>query len=708
MGDSLALKSVTLLQMDGDRHGMDNADVTLETASGAMKDRSGNSPHPEAGACLVGRLGWIKPIHIPLKRDRLWIGSLSSQNEKAVRLDHPFLSRDHLAVYFKDGRYFICDKESKNGTQLNGQPLDKGRERPLNDRDQVELAHVLKLTFYAKAGDAPDWRKMLLRAAVLGISLAACLVLYGFYQWVIAGHAGEKMREAQRQAEIENFSRARAYIGEAKRARDANTVASQIAELERNVSAWEGTWKLWQTARTALSGGDWKTASQALGQIQSKGPQTWTWDPRRAPQRFALVSEIKQRLDFFLNMSAELTRAGTGIEQWRNRQKILKDLLERWPESDDAILARLKDEMLQLQTQMVQIDRDYAGYADVMDRLKRWPPPDRSEIFPALEKMERQGIPYVRDLARKTLPPLRQLFDALDVMKEKMKLIRDLKFADAQHLHFVLPGKDDCLIDARLTRMRDDAEKSEKRMAADAQIVENLIGKLQREAAPFKVAVECFAPLSDPAICSRILACDSLQYSFPARNRKQPIGEYDRWLGAESFWEFLGDPAAGLTSSQEFLPGIVQLRQIGAAADDLIRFMEARDFDRGWMKFGSLNEAYLSALSVRRKREELARFFVEKAAAREGEREGLISAGLALLLSPTPGEIVLQGKPVTEWMAIRLQALRRDLSGLDEEYGNATPERQKEIREIVLRRGIPMIPTVKKMWIQNVSGGMRP
>jgi hypothetical protein len=78
-------------------------------------------------------------------------------------------------------------------------------------------------------------------------------------------------------------------------------------------------------------------------------------------------------------------------------------------------------------------------------------------------------------------------------------------------------------------------------------------------------------------------------------------------------------------------------------------------------------------------------------------REGLIANGIALFLAgkrDLPAEAPEQYKQA-------LQAYRQQLLQLDKEFSTALPERAIQIRDDVLRLGIPGDPLVRKMWAKR-------
>ena len=54
--------------------------------------------------------------------------------------DNTNVSRTHANVVFKDGEFFIVDKNATNGTSVNGTSVAKGGERKLVNNDVIKLA----------------------------------------------------------------------------------------------------------------------------------------------------------------------------------------------------------------------------------------------------------------------------------------------------------------------------------------------------------------------------------------------------------------------------------------------------------------------------------------------------------------------------------------------------------------------------------------
>ncbi len=58
-----------------------------------------------------------------------------------------FISRNHINVWYEDGKYYIEDRGSTNGTRINGSEIRGSGRQALVDGDVIELADKLSITF---------------------------------------------------------------------------------------------------------------------------------------------------------------------------------------------------------------------------------------------------------------------------------------------------------------------------------------------------------------------------------------------------------------------------------------------------------------------------------------------------------------------------------------------------------------------------------
>ena len=81
-----------------------------------------------------------KEFEVPLVmrgRDPLLVGRDESLANLVIK--DGYISRTHAAIFQEDGKYFVQDLHSKNGTFLNGEKLDSGQRsfRPLENGDRI-------------------------------------------------------------------------------------------------------------------------------------------------------------------------------------------------------------------------------------------------------------------------------------------------------------------------------------------------------------------------------------------------------------------------------------------------------------------------------------------------------------------------------------------------------------------------------------------
>ena len=63
--------------------------------------------------------------------------------EKDVRIRDDAVSRKHLKIFSGESCYFIEDLKTKNGTMINGEPLDAGFARLITENDHIQLGSTV-------------------------------------------------------------------------------------------------------------------------------------------------------------------------------------------------------------------------------------------------------------------------------------------------------------------------------------------------------------------------------------------------------------------------------------------------------------------------------------------------------------------------------------------------------------------------------------
>jgi len=196
-----------------------------------------------------------------------------------------------------------------------------------------------------------------------------------------------------------------------------------------------------------------------------------------------------------------------------------------------------------------------------------------------------------------------------------------------------------------------------------------------------------------------VMACDSLEGRLPKRSRRDASGEYDRVLGVEEFYTHLAAmPAAAdptMLSDLPFPSGLSQVREAIQKIETLKRFLDQPD--NRWLAGGKVGKEMTRLNALTARRDVVVRTLIGKAEAGK-DRMALMAGGLVARLTTEPGTVMIKGVIPEEWTAGELKKQREALLRLNNEYTLAAPARQIEIRDLILKNGLPGDPVVRRMW----------
>lgn len=77
--------------------------------------------------------------------------TLGRGSDNDIILEDPFLSKKHARFILRDGKIYIEDLNSRNGTHINGKPIEKDIEVLLSDGDKLKMGNVEFLFICAAA-----------------------------------------------------------------------------------------------------------------------------------------------------------------------------------------------------------------------------------------------------------------------------------------------------------------------------------------------------------------------------------------------------------------------------------------------------------------------------------------------------------------------------------------------------------------------------
>jgi hypothetical protein len=77
------------------------------------------------------------------------LGKMKSRVDGVI--DGAGISRIHAIIKEVDGRYYLSDLNSLNGTEINGSPLDANETAEIKEGDKISFADTI-MTFHYRAG----------------------------------------------------------------------------------------------------------------------------------------------------------------------------------------------------------------------------------------------------------------------------------------------------------------------------------------------------------------------------------------------------------------------------------------------------------------------------------------------------------------------------------------------------------------------------
>ena len=204
---------------------------------------------------------------------------------------------------------------------------------------------------------------------------------------------------------------------------------------------------------------------------------------------------------------------------------------------------------------------------------------------------------------------------------------------------------------------------------------------------------ECVAVFENKSVMEKVFACDVFDRKMPSRLRTEPSGEYDRVLGTEGFFDFIYalpspyDPA--IYAEYKFRPEIVKFRALLGSVQTFRTFAEQKR--NRWLHSGEFRKLYEKTEEIVNRRDALVSRFLS--AKYPNLRDAVIGKSIAVFLAENLVKDADKDALVRDFKKLRLPLIR-----LGREYNTAPVEKKIEIRDTILRTGIPGDPVVRRMW----------
>lgn len=626
---------------------------------------------------------------VRLDNPRMVVGSAPGCD---LVIDEQLVSQRHAEFNSKADGCWLRDLGSKNGTFVNGTKLSATTERLLVDDDVVSISFV---DFKFVDGTIEHskiriWYSLGIVAATIFIVLALNWLWMG-----IKSSSDTYLNYARREAAAERFDQAREFLKESRsrRGADANEIAYN--ELDQSIAVWEKIFASWGKAKSALNSGNWIESSHILGMITDADPNVWGWNDTSAPEMRKEAFTVKKLLDAYLLAETSMCddRNQKNLADLKQSVNIIGEIEKHFSKKPPAYLKKLLADSVTLRKQI----RDNLLYLEKLEAILARIEEESENlalVLIDLDELKQHAEPNIRIRIESCMVPLAMLQRCGKRIKRAMVAVQQLEFEKLDSIRLDLPTLEQCVVNASIATLRKQQERQFDIILSIAANLRPLIRNLNEAGLSKDASMpECVSIFQNQEVMKKVFSCDAFERKMPSRLRTEPAGEYDRVLGIEGFFEFIYALPAPYDQSVyaefQFRPEIVKFRNLLSAIQTFRTFADQKHNE--WLHFGAFQRLYESTGDVLKFRNELAeKYFTANC---ESLRESILSKAIAIFLMG--GEIK---ETEVESFTRDFKKMRLPLIKLGRDYNAASDEQKIEIRDSILRQGIPGDPVVRRMW----------
>lgn len=640
---------------------------------------------------LLVMSGSLKGKRLELSADESVIGSATDAD---LPLMDMLVSRRHAVITKKDDdSCWIMDPGSKNGLKVNDVPLPAEKERLLKDEDRISIAQF-EMVFHDGAVPHNNYQ-VVLRLGIIGVTLL--LTLFGYWSFQhLRPSADRLVSRARSAAARENFTQAEDFLDSAEVARGADKNKIERADLERKLTIWKNTIKLWNDAQASLDREDWVAASRALGGLQAERENVWTWNKKALDEKEKAML-AKKILDSYHRATEVMEQENSGLEDIReiasSLTRVLADTPSPAPECFDKLLVRMRA----MREELNEAIKSNVALDETIDAITLQSPPFETMIK-VLKEQAAGSRGQLQKRAEMALQPVINLANSFKKLNEMSEHLRQVRFEDALAIDIALPSPESCAVDPRLSQKRQDFADIYLSIQQATRQVAYLYGQLDPTISVDGKIPHCLNVFGDPTAMGRVLACDIMEGKLPKRSRTAPQGMYDQLVGNEELYEFLRALPEELDRDMLDISLETQLTQAEKTLKSCKSFIiYMNDPDRLWLGHGPLGMVVENCRKTLTARDALVKAIVKQTAQLKG-RQFLISGAIALRLAEKPAELTCGEDNLKNKVTAEFRKLRLELAALNTEYSRSGPARQIEIREEIMNSGLPGDAIVRRMW----------
>ena len=103
-----------------------------------------------------GGIAYQNRIPLLYTKNEFLIGRITKETNPDIPFDNRFVSKQHAIIERKGGLFFLTDSKSKNGTSINGIPMEKEKPYTLTHGDQISLANDQVVCYFCNPSSSTE------------------------------------------------------------------------------------------------------------------------------------------------------------------------------------------------------------------------------------------------------------------------------------------------------------------------------------------------------------------------------------------------------------------------------------------------------------------------------------------------------------------------------------------------------------------------
>ena len=619
-----------------------------------------------------------------------------------INLPDVLVSRHHAVIrVHEDGECWIEDLGSRNGTYVHGDKLC-GKKRLLRDGDKITVAYFdfRFLDRRYRHTRVHVWVKLAAAA------LTACAVAAVYVAWMtFLPPIEEYLKKTREQAASGDFAQAKETLRASRSARGAGKLSKQIDALAAQLDLWEKTRKDWNAVCRNLSQGSFQAARTTLDRLNAGPLDTWSWNAGNAAdaQREAKFAGTALRLYYSGREAVTGAEGGAKLGADISVRSIIAPIEEFLAKAEPAMLEReyIQPLVKNLREMLGEIKVICSGFDRIdssLDRISSKEP----DFRPVLSEFDRLSADKTQPSAvleylRQQLDPCRAFVTAQEFLEKEFKSLANLDFDAVKNVagDLKLPDSEICGNKTKYSDARASMLARHEEIQKEAVALKTLVDGLAASGVTTTSRGEAVDAFMTDGNWEKALSFDCFEKAPPSPRRKEPSGVYDELLGIEHTYESLKTlPNTYNGRSMRmvgFTPKCITARQAFEKAELFVQYLD--NADKKYLQRGEIGKYYTQCIKIAIDREKMVSMLKTY---KGPNRSRIVAAFYAEFFTPRPDTTAKRA------IESQFKSLTREIIELGDDYIKETePEKQIEIRNRMLKTGLPGDPILHPKWVQK-------